>query len=127
MKRRETILDFLYLDEKDMIEAGVLNMSECIVEMEKVFRLLSKGDYIMGGKNHNSHGMLIDFPEKPQHSGMPNDGADRRFMAMPAYLCGEYGVRGCQWYRSYIDILDEYLLRLFITLTLNNVVYCAPL
>lgn len=33
-------VDFLYLDEQDMIDAGVLNMHECINEMEKVFRLL---------------------------------------------------------------------------------------
>src|SRR5699024_4672003 len=127
MKRRETILDFLYLDEKDMIEAGVLNMSECIVEMEKVFRLLSKGDYIMGGKNHNSHGMLIDFPEKPEHSGMPKDGPDRRFMAMPAYLGGEYGVSGCKWYGSNIENIDEELPRSILTMTLNDVVSGAPL
>src|SRR5699024_11719567 len=107
MKRRETILDFLYLDEKDMIEAGALNMSECIVEMEKVFRLLSKGDYIMGGKNHNSHGMLIDFAEKREHSGMPIDGPARRFMAMPAYKGGGYGVRGCKWYGSNIENIAE--------------------
>ena len=54
-------VDFLYLDEKDMIAAGVLNMHECINEMEKVFTLLSNGDYIMGGLNDNSHGILIDF------------------------------------------------------------------
>src|SRR5690625_6453976 len=90
-------IDFLYLDEQDMIEAGVLDMKACINEMEKVFHLLSSGDYIMGGKNNNSHGMLINFPDSPTHKGMPKNGPDRRFMAMPAYLGGEYRVAGCKW------------------------------
>ena len=42
-------VDFLYLNEKDMIEAGVLNMHECINEMTVVFKLLSSGDYVMVG------------------------------------------------------------------------------
>lgn len=120
-------VDFLYLNEKDMIEAGVLDMHECINEMEKVFRLLSKEDYIMGGKNDNSHGMLIDFPENPVHKGMPKDGPDRRFMAMPAYLGGEYGVCGCKWYGSNIENVDKELPRSILMMTLNDADTGAPL
>lgn len=110
-----------------MIEAGVLNMHECIEEMEKVFRLLSLGDYVMGGKNNNSHGMLIDFPENPEHLGMPEDGPDRRFMAMPAYLGGEYGVSGCKWYGSNIENINKKLPRSILMMTLNDVDTGAPL
>lgn len=60
-------VDFLYLNEKDMIEAGVLDMEACIDEMEEVYKLLSKGDYRMGGKLDNSHGMVITFPDEPEH------------------------------------------------------------
>lgn len=120
-------VDFLYLDEKDMIAAGVLNMHECINEMEKVFTLLSNGDYIMGGLNDNSHGILIDFPEKPQHDKMPKNGPDRRFMAMPAYLGGEYNVTGCKWYGSNIANISKGMPRSILMMTLNDTDTGAPL
>ncbi len=120
-------VDFLYLNEQDMIDAGVLNMHECIKEMEKVFCIMSDGDYIMGGVNDNSHGMLIDFPEKPVHSEMPKDGPDRRFMAMPAYLGGEYRVSGCKWYGSNIENVSKGLPRSILMMTLNDADTGAPL
>ncbi len=120
-------VDFLYLNEQDMIDAGVMNMHECINEMENVFRLLSSGDYIMGGVNDNSHGMLIDFPDEPEHAGMPNNGPDRRFMAMPAYLGGEYRVSGCKWYGSNIENIEKDLPRSILMMTLNDVDTGAPL
>src|SRR5699024_3039591 len=89
-------------------------------------RLLSSGDYIMGGKNDNSHGMLIDFPEYPQHKNMPKDGPDRRFMAMPAYLGGEYGVCGCKWYGSNIENIDEALPGPSLMMTLDYADTEAP-
>ncbi|MFB9860446.1 tyramine oxidase subunit B [Salinicoccus siamensis] len=120
-------VDFLYLNEKDMIEAGVLNMHACIKEMEAVFRLLSSGDYVMGGANDNSHGMLIDFPANPAHEGMPKDGPDRRFMAMPAYLGGDYKVSGCKWYGSNIANVDKGLPRSILMMTLNDADTGVPL
>lgn len=124
---KQSRVDFLYLNEKDMIEAGVLNMHECIKEMEKVFSLLSSEDYIMGGLNNNSHGMMINFPENPIHERMPKDGPDRRFMAMPAYLGGEYNVTGCKWYGSNIANIDKGLPRSILMMTLNDADTGAPL
>ena len=120
-------VDFLYLDEKDMIKAGVLNMHKCINEMENVFKLLSEEDYIMGGSNDNSHGMLIDFPDNPVHPSMPKNGPDRRFMAMPAYLGGEYRVCGCKWYGSNIENIPNGLPRSILMMTINNADTGAPL
>ncbi len=37
-------IDFLYLSEPDMIEAGVTNTVECTDTMEEVLKLLNKGD-----------------------------------------------------------------------------------
>ena len=37
-------LDFRYLNEQDMIKAGVSDMSGCIKAMEDMFVLLHKGD-----------------------------------------------------------------------------------
>lgn len=120
-------VDFLYLNEEDMIKAGVLDMKACINEMENVFRLLSDGDYIMGGSNDNSHGMLIDFPDNPIHEGMPKNGPDRRFMAMPAYLGGEYRVCGCKWYGSNLDNIPKELPRSILMMTINDADTGAPL
>ena len=78
-------LRLLYLDEEDMIEAGVLDAAKCVDIMEETIGLLEDGDFIMGGPEHNSHGIMLEFPKKSNIEGFPiNDGADRRFIAMPA-------------------------------------------
>ena len=83
-------IDFLYLSEPDMIKAGVKDMGKCVEVMEDMMVTLKKGDYVMGGENHNSHGCMVTFPDNPEFEGMPKNGEDRRFMAMPAYPDGRY-------------------------------------
>jgi len=85
-------IDFLYLSEPDMIEAGVLDASRCIEVCEETFKLLDDGDYLMGGSNHNSHGVTIVFPKESKFPNMPVAGPDRRFAAMPGYLGGSCDV-----------------------------------
>lgn len=58
-------IDFLYLSEPDMIKAGVKDMKSCVDVMEDLLITLYKGDYVMGGANHNSHGCMIMFPDDP--------------------------------------------------------------
>ena len=58
-----TKVDFLYLSEPDMVKAGVKDMKQCVEVMERLLVTLNKGDYVMGGKNHNSHGCMIMFRE----------------------------------------------------------------
>ena len=53
----EQEVNFLYLSEADLIEAGVQDMAGCIDTMEELFSLMSKGDYMMGGPNGNEHGI----------------------------------------------------------------------
>lgn len=72
-----------------MIKAGALDSARCVDVLDEMFQLLGKGDYIMGGPNHNEHGIKIGFPKEPQFPNMPADGSDRRFMAMVAYLGGQ--------------------------------------
>ena len=57
-------IDFIFLNEEDMIRAGVKNMPGCIDAMEEVIKCLNTGDYVMGGVNHSSHGCQVSFPEK---------------------------------------------------------------
>lgn len=95
-------VSFLYLTQEDMIEAGVLDMHKCIETMDKAFKLQAKGDYVAGGYKGDSHGLIIVWPEKPRGPRMPLPGPHRRFMAMPAYLGGEFHVVGTKWYGSNI-------------------------
>ena len=53
-------LRMLYLDEEDMIEAGVMDAAKCVDVMEETMGLLEDGDFIMGGQyNYNQEVVLI--------------------------------------------------------------------
>ncbi len=52
-------IDFIYLSEPDMIQAGVTNMAACVDTMEEMFSLMYHGDYRMAGPNNNSHGSVV--------------------------------------------------------------------
>lgn len=112
--------EFLYLSEKDTIEAGVLDAAKCVDNAEEVFTLLSKGDYLMGGSNHNSHGLGLVFPKESPFPNMPIAGPDRRFVAMPAYLGGRFDVCGNKWYGSNAANPQKGLPRSVLTVTLND-------
>ncbi len=90
----DTAIKFLYLSEPDMVRAGVTDMDACVEAMEDLLLTLHKGDYVMGGKNHNSHGCMVTFPDDPEFEGMPKNAEDRRFMAMSANLLSSYRTGG---------------------------------
>lgn len=123
----DTKIGFLYLSEPDMIEAGVKNMGQCVEVMEDLLVTLKKGDYVMGGKNHNSHGCMITFPDNPLFPGMPKNADDRRFMAMPAYLGGRYQMAGMKWYGSNVENKEKGLPRSILMMMLNDKDTGAPL
>lgn len=120
-------IDFIYLNEEDMIKAGVTDMAGCVDAMEEMFRLLKSGDYRMGGANANSHGVMMTFPESSPFPNMPTDGPDRRFMAMPAYLGGKFDMAGMKWYGSNTENRKKGLPRSILMLTLNDKDTGAPL
>lgn len=120
-------IDFLYLSEPDMIKAGVKNMKSCVDVMVDLLITLYKGDYVMGGANHNSHGCMIMFPDDPQFPGMPKNADDRRFMAMPAYLGGSYQMAGMKWYGSNVENKKVGLPRSILMMMLNDKDTGAPL
>ena len=119
--------EFLYLNEAEMIEAGVLDYSHCIDVEEEVFRLLSAGDYVMGGDKKNSHGIMMRFPKESPFPNMPLDAPDRRFMAMPAYVGGRFNVAGQKWYGSNIVNPKRGLPRSILMVMLNDADTCEPL
>lgn len=120
-------IDFIYLSESDMIKAGVTDMSACIDTMEDMFRLLYRGDYRMAGPNSDSHGAMITFPQNSPYPHMPKPTADRRIMAMPAYLGGDYQMAGVKWYCSNIENRKHGLPRSILMFILNDVETGAPL
>lgn len=122
-----TAIDFIYLSEPDMIKAGVTDIARCVDVMEETLVLMHKGDYRMAGLTANSHGAMISFPEKPKFEGMPADGPDRRFMAMPAYLGGRFGNTGVKWYGSNVANKDKGLPRSIHLFILNDTTTGAPL
>lgn len=120
-------IEFLFLNEEDMIQAGVTDMGRCVEVMAEMFELLGKGDYVMGSKNHNSHGIMLEFPKTPDFEGMPAAGPDRRFMAMPSYLGGRFQVCGEKWYGSNKENVKKGLPRSILMYTLNDKDTGAPL
>ena len=123
----QTKIDFIYLSEQDMIRAGVTDMPACVDTMEEMFGLLYRGDYRMAGANNDSHGAMVTFPEHSPFPTMPKPTADRRLMAMPAYLGGSFGTAGVKWYGSNIANRQKGLPRSILMFTLNDVDTGAPL
>ncbi|AVA21332.1 ornithine cyclodeaminase [Rhizobium sp. NXC24] len=122
-----TKIDFLYLSEPDMIAAGVLDAARCVAICEETFSLLGEGDYLMGGANHNNHGLNIVFPKETPFPNMPVAGPDRRFAAMPGYLGGRFDVCGNKWYGSNHANTQKGLPRSILTMMLNDKDTGAPL
>lgn len=118
--------EFLFLNEEEMIKAGVLDSARCVDVLDEMFQLVGKGDYIMGGPNHNEHGIKLGFPKEPQFPNMPADGPDRRFMAMVAYLGGRFNIAGEKWYGSNIINPSRGLPRSVLMVMLNDVDTCEP-
>jgi ornithine cyclodeaminase/alanine dehydrogenase-like protein (mu-crystallin family) len=125
--RPSAAIEFIYLNEAQMIEAGVTEMASCVDTMEEMFGLLFKGDYRMPGANNSSHGSMITFPEDSRFPDMPKNTPDRRFMAMPAYLGGNFRTTGVKWYGSNIANRQKGLPRSILMFILNDTETGAPL
>ena len=120
-------VDILYLNEQDMLKAGVDDVVGCTNCMEELLKTLDKGDYRMGGDNGNSHGCMISFPDQTPFPNMPVNGPDRRFMAMPADVGGQTDMAGVKWYGSNVDNREKGLPRSILMVMLNDKETGAPL
>ncbi len=120
-------IEFLYLSEPDTVKLGIMDAARWVDVDEDVFKLLATGDYLMGGPNHNSHGMGIIFPKETKFPNMPVAGPDRRFFAMPAYLGGRFDVCGNKWYGSNAANTSKGLPRSILTVLINDKDTGAPL
>lgn len=120
-------IDFLYLNENDMITAGVTDMKGCMDAMDEMFVLLNRGDYRMGGENANEHGIRVSFPKTTTIQGMPVHEPDKRFMAMPAYLGGRFHAFGIKSYGSNPHNVEKNLPRSVLMMSLLDVETGVPL
>lgn len=120
-------LDFIYLNEKEMIEAGVLDAKGCVEAMRDVMSLFGKKDFLLGGPKNDEHGLQMNFPKASAIADFPLDnGPDRRFNAMPAYLGGRFHIAGQKWYGSNHENVKKGLPRSILMVTLNDVDTGAP-
>lgn len=121
-------VNFLYLSEEDMVDAGVLNAARCVDVMEETIGLLEDGDFIMGGPYNDAHGLMLYFPNKSSIKNFPiNNSRDRRFIAMPAYLGGRFHVAGEKWYGSNGNNRNKGLPRSILMVMLNDVETGKPM
>ncbi len=120
-------VEFTFLSEEDTIEAGVLDMNECVEVIDEMFKVIGQGDYLMGGPRENEHGIMLWFPENKRFENMPIAGPDRRFMSLISYLGGKFNVCGEKWYGSNIANREKGLPRSILTVTLNDVETGQPL
>jgi len=120
-------MDFLYLSESEMIEAGVCDMSRCNDTMEDMFRLLYRGDYRLGGANNKEHGLRVFWPKESDIPNMPLAAPGRWFTAMPAYLGGKYHVAGIKCYGANQDNYQKKLPRSILMMTLMDAETGAPI
>lgn len=120
-------INFLYLNEEEMLNAGVDNMKHCMETMEDMFVLIHQEDYRMGGENSNEHGIRVSFPKKSTIEGMPIHKPDYRFMAMPAYLGGRFHIFGIKSYGSNPDNKEKGLPRSILMMSLLDAETAVPL
>jgi len=120
-------VEFVFLSQEEMIEAGVLDMPNCVAVMDKTFKLLGEGDCLMGGPSGQHHGMKIHFPKEARGPRMPVEGPDRRFMSLVSYLGGDFHVCGTKWYGSNIENPARGLPRSILLVIINDPETAAPL
>ena len=81
-------VEMIYLSQEDVIRCGGISMDKAIDDLEEVFRLYDKGDYILLGK------IVMKRPE-------PNaEETTGRINAMPGYIGGRFNMPGIKWDRQ---------------------------
>lgn len=81
-------VEMLYLSQEDVIRCGGMSMEKAIEDLEEVFRLYDKGDYLLPGK------IVMKRPEPDAEE------TTGRINAMPGYVGGRFGLPGIKWIGS---------------------------
>ena len=114
-------VELRFVSQEEGIEAGLVDMDECVETIDHVFQLYNEGRVLMGDPGHDMHGHITTFPGNLPNAEGLEGGPDRRFSAMPAYVGGEVHKMGIKWYGSNITNPSERgLPRSIHTITLND-------
>lgn len=79
----------LYLSEQDQIQNHLLSVEGCIKSIEEMFALMYAGDYVMGGRNQNSHGSRMSVTK---------ENGENLYIVMPAHLGGRFNTTGVKFH-----------------------------
>jgi len=101
--------DILFLNNKAMETAGVLDMSAAISDVKNAYLLNKKGDVINPGKCVLRWGKTIE-----------DENELGRINAMPGYLGGDYNMAGIKWIGSGPQNYKKGLPRASVTVVLND-------
>ncbi len=99
----------LFLNNKAMERAGVLDMAAAISDVEKTYILYAKGDVISPGK------CVLRWGKTPEDENIYG-----RINAMPGYIGGEYDMAGIKWIGSGPQNFKKGLPRASVTVILND-------
>jgi len=114
-------VEFRFLSQEDALDAGLVDMDRCVETMEYAFELYDRGRVIMGESGQHIHGHVTTFPGGLADAEEFDDGPDRRFSAMPAYVGGDIHKMGIKWYGSNVtNPAERGIPRSIHTITLND-------
>ena len=80
--------NMLYLSQSDVIKCGGMSMTDAINDLEEVYRLYDKGDYLLPGK------IVMKLP------GENSEEITGRINAMPGHIGGKFNMSGIKWIGS---------------------------
>ena len=102
-------IDILFLNNKAMEEAGVMDMDAAIRDVKTAYLLNRSGDVINPGKCVLRWGKTIE-----------DENVMGRINAMPGYLGGDYDMAGIKWIGSGPQNYKKGLPRASVTMVLND-------
>ncbi len=101
--------DIIFLNNKAMVELGVLDMKKAIRDAKNAYRLTERGDVIAPGK------CVMRWGSTPEDENVLG-----RINAMPGYIGGEYDMAGIKWIGSGPMNYKKGLPRASVTVILND-------
>jgi len=101
--------DIIFLNNKEMIAQGVLDMNAAIEDVENTYKLNCKGDVISPGKCVVRWGKTVE-----------DENVLGRINAMPGYIGGKYDMAGIKWIGSGPMNYKKGLPRASVTVILND-------
>jgi ornithine cyclodeaminase/alanine dehydrogenase-like protein (mu-crystallin family) len=94
--KKSSCIEFLYLSQEEVIDAGGLDMRIAIDAIERAFHLLDQGQIVIPSK------IVMELPPSERDRGRMN--------GLAAYIGGDWEVAGIKWIPSFPNNPDKYHL-----------------